>query len=98
MTEAHKLGRELAKRAALNGKCTAYLDSKLNVKQSHNFTGGYIEKMVYSKETKKVTIYDKEGGEIKGFKEQKTEAKPKAKTSPKLQDAIDEKSSRDIQH
>ena len=88
MIEAHKLGRILAVRAALNGKCTAYLDSRLNVKQSHNFTGDFIEKMVYSKETKKVTIYDKEGKEIR-------DAKPaaKVKTSSKLSDAADEKSS-----
>jgi hypothetical protein len=77
MKEAHKLGRILAIRAAINGKSTAYLDSKLNVKQSHNFTGDFIEKMVYSKETKKVTIYDKEGKEIREARAAKVKASPK---------------------
>jgi len=95
MTEAHKLGRVLAKRAALNSKSIAYLDGKLKVKQSHNFTGDFIEKMVYSKETKKVTIYDKEGKEIKEAKpEIKTESQTtKTKPSSKLPDASNEKSS-----
>ncbi len=89
MTEAHKLGRILAERAAMNGKCTAYLDSKLQVKQSHNFTADYIEKMVYSKETKKVTIHDKKGKEIKGT----VKSKNKDKAPSKLSNASNEKSS-----
>lgn len=89
MTEKHKLGRILAIRAALNSKSIAYLDSKLQVKQSHNFTGDFIEKMVYSKETKKVTIYDKDEKEIK---QPKAETK-KAKSSSKLSNASNEKSS-----
>jgi hypothetical protein len=93
MKEAHKLGRVLALRAALNGKCTAYLDSKLQVKQSHNFTGDFIEKMVYSKETKKVTIYDKDGEEIKQPKAEPKKATKKDTPSQKLSNASDEKSS-----
>jgi len=79
MTEAHKVGRMHARFAAINSKGIAYLDSKFQVKQSHNFTGDFIEKMVYSKETKKVTIYDKVGKEIK-------EAKPIAKAKPAKED------------
>lgn len=78
MTEQHKLGRVLAKRAAINGKSTAYLDSKFQVKQEHNFTGNFIEKFVYSKETKKVTIYDKDLKEIKEAKPAKTKKEDKA--------------------
>ena len=94
MNEAHKLGRILAVRAAMNSKSTAYLDSKLQVKQSHNFTGDFIEKMVYSKATKKVTIYDKERKEIKEVK-----AEPKKDKAPqKLREATDEKPSGNLEN
>lgn len=93
MTEAHKLGRIQATHAAINGKCTAYLDKKLQVKQSHNYTGAHLEKMVFDKETKKVTIYDADNEEIK---QTKAGAPKKAKASSNVPNVTDETPSRDI--
>lgn len=90
MTEAHKVGRELMKRAAINSKGVAWLDKKLDVKQVHNFTGGYIEKAIYT--DNKVTVYDIQGKEI----EKVILREEKVKTSRKLSDTSDGKSDRDI--
>lgn len=91
MTEAYKLARVLLKRTATNGKCTAYMDKKLNIKQAHNFTGAFIEKAVY--ENGKVSLYDKEGKEIDKPEPQKAK---KGKASRKLPDFANEESDRDI--
>ena len=97
MTEEHKLGRIQATHAAINGKCTAYLDKKLQVKQSHNYTGAHLEKMVYDKETKTVTIYDANNKEIKETREVKAAPTKKVKTSSNVPNVTDEKPNRDIQ-
>ena len=91
MTEKHKLQRQLAIRAAKNSNAVAYLDKKLNIRQSHNYLGSHLEKYVYS--NGKVTIYDAKDKVIqevdvtskkaKNEKETKKEAKPAKETTTK---------------
>jgi hypothetical protein len=92
LKEQHKLGRIFAVRAARNSKGTAYLNSKFQMKQSHNFTGDFIEKMVYS--NGKVKIYDRDGKPIKE-EEKEVKAKPakKDKASYDMPDSNDVQSS-----
>jgi len=94
MTEEHKLARIQAIRAALNSKNIAYLCKGLVVKQSHNYLGSHIEKMVYKNGD--IIIYDKDEKEIERQNGKKAESKPelkKVKGAPKLPDSTDEKSS-----
>jgi hypothetical protein len=94
MIQRHKEARVRAIQTVCNNKTVVYLTDKFEIIQPHRFTGGYMEKFVYSKG--KVKIYDNEGKEIKEPKEEKPETKSKAKTSRKLSDAPDEKLGRDF--
>ena len=99
LSKDHATGRMLAKRTCLNSKATAYLTSKLEVRQAHNFTGGFIERMEL--EQGKVVIYDTNGQKIKEkegaeFAIKPATTKQKDKPSPKLSDASDEKPSKSV--